>query len=93
MNADAPFHAAVAGNVGMPLRRQVLQRQGAFDSADHRTKLDQHAVARRLEDPPAMLRDDRIGRDPMLAQGLRRARFVEPHQPAVADDISRKDSD
>ena len=39
---------------------------------------------------PPLLRDDRIG-GAMLAQGRHRARFIEPHQPAVADDIGRKD--
>jgi hypothetical protein len=38
-----------------------------------------------------MLRDKRISRDPMLTQGPRRARLVKPHQPAVADHVSRKD--
>jgi hypothetical protein len=41
MDADAPLHSAVAGDCGVPLRRQVLKRQGALDSADHRAKLDQ----------------------------------------------------
>jgi hypothetical protein len=36
-----------------------------------------------------MLGNQWIGRDPMLAQRLRRARLVEPHQPAVADNIGR----
>ena len=91
MDADAPFHAAVAGDRGIPLRRQVLQGQGAFHGADYRGELDQDAVARRLKDPSAMLRDERIGSDPMLTHRLHRARFVDPHQPAVADDIGRKD--
>ena len=91
MDADAPLHAAVAGNCGIPLRRHLLQRQGAFDGADHRGELDQHTVAGRFEDPPVMLSDERIGSDLMLTHRLHRARFVEPHQPAVADDVSRKD--
>ena len=83
--------SAVAGNLGIPLRRQVLQRQGAFDGADHRRELDEEAVAGRFDYPPAMLRDERISCRAVLAQGPSRARFVEPHQPAVADDVSRKD--
>jgi len=91
MDADAPFHSAVAGNRGVPLRRQVLQRQGAFDGADYRGELDQDTVAGRFEDPTAMLRDARIGSGAMLAQHLNRARLVEPHQPAVADYVGRED--
>jgi hypothetical protein len=91
MDADAPFHSAVGGDCGVPLRRQVLQRQGAFDGADHGPKLDQEAVTGGLEDPPTVLRDKRISRDPMVAQGPRRARFVKPHQPTVADYVGRED--
>jgi len=91
VDADTPFHSPVAGKRGVPLRRQALQRQGAFDGAHHRGELDQHTVARCLEDPPAALGNDRIGRDPMVTHRLRRARFIEPHQPAVANDISRED--
>src|SRR6516225_1276544 len=91
MYANAPFHSAVAGNGGVPLCRQVLQRQGTFDSAYHRAKLDQHPVAGRLDYPPAALPNNRIGSGAMLAQRLNRARLVEPHQPAVTGDIGRKD--
>jgi len=91
MDADAPFHSAVAGNRGVPLRRQVLQRQGAFDGADYRGELDQDTVAGRFEDPSAVLSDDRIGRDPLVTHCLRRARFIEPHQPTVADYVGRED--
>jgi hypothetical protein len=69
VDADAPFHSMLAGNRGGPLRRQVLQRQGAIDGTDHRIELDQQAVAGCFEDPPAMLRDERVGDDAMLAQG------------------------
>src|SRR5262249_54458740 len=34
MDADAPFHSAFGGDCGVPLRRQALQCQGAFDNAD-----------------------------------------------------------
>ena len=65
--------------LGIASRRQALKRQGAFDGADHRAELDQHAVARRLDDPPAMLGDQWITRGAVLAQWLHRARFVGPH--------------
>jgi len=91
MDADAPFHAAFAGNPRVAFRRQLLQRQGAFDGANHRAELDQHPVAGGLDDPPAMLGDERISGGAMLTQCLRRARFVEPHQAAVAHHIGGKD--
>jgi len=79
MDADAPFHSALVGNRGMEVRRQPLQCQGAFDGADHRTELDQYPVAGCLNDPPAVLSDERIGSGAVLAQCPRGARLVEPH--------------
>ena len=73
MDADAPLQAAVARNSCIALRRELLQCQTAFDGADHRAELDQHPVAGGLDDPPAMLGDQRIGGGAMLAQCLRRA--------------------
>jgi len=67
VDADAPFHAALGWGLGIPLRRQPLQCQGAFDSADDRAKLDQEPVAGRLDDPPVMLGDHRISGGAMLA--------------------------
>src|SRR6516165_7462721 len=58
MDAHTPFHSPVAGKRGVPLRRQALQRQSAFDGADYRAELDQHTVAGRFEDPPVMLSDE-----------------------------------
>ncbi len=92
MDADAPFHAAFGGYARIALRRQLLQCQGALHGADHRAELDQHAVAGGLDDPPAMMGDERIGGSAMLAQCLCGARFVEPHQPAVAGHIGGENS-
>jgi hypothetical protein len=61
MDTHAPFHSAIAGNARIALRRQLLQREGALDGTDHRGEFDQHAVAGGLDDPPAMLGDERIG--------------------------------
>jgi hypothetical protein len=91
VDTDAPLHAAFGRGPGIPLFRQPLQPQAAFDGADHRSELNESAVAGRLDDPPAVLGDDRISSGAVLAQGLRRARFVDPHQPAVADHIGSKD--
>jgi hypothetical protein len=44
-----------------------------------------------LDDPPAMLGDERIGSGTMVAQHSRRTRLVSLHQPAVADHVGRED--
>jgi len=85
MDADAPFQSALVGNCGIALRCQLLQRQSAFDGND-RNELDQDPVAGGLNDP-AMLNDERIGSGAMLAQCLRSARLIKPHQPTVTDAI------
>ncbi len=91
MDADAPFHSALVANPRILLRHQLLQRDRALDGADHRAELDQDTIARRLDDAAAMLGDERIGGGPMLAQPLRRACFVEPHQARIAGHIGGKD--
>jgi hypothetical protein len=68
-----------------------LQREGAFDGADHRAEFNQEPVASCLDDPPAMLGDERIGGGTMLAQCQRGTRLVLTHQPAVAGDIGGED--
>ena len=40
MDADAPVHAAFGRGLGIPLCREPLQPQSAFDGADHGAKLD-----------------------------------------------------
>jgi hypothetical protein len=62
-----------------------------LDGADHRAELDQHPVAGGLDDPPAMLGDERISGHAMLAYCPRRARLVVAHQPRVAGHIGGKD--
>jgi hypothetical protein len=55
--------------------------------ADDRAELDQHAVTGGLDDPPAMLGDERIGSSAVLTQGPRRARLVRPisrEYPAIS---------
>ena len=91
MNADTPFHAAFAGNPGIVLRCQSLQCDRTFNRTDHRAELDQHPVAGGLDQPPAMSSDNRVARSAMLAERLRRACLVEPHQPRIACDIGCED--
>jgi hypothetical protein len=79
MNPDAPFHALVAGDCRIALCRQPLKHDGAFDCADHRGELDQHAITGGLDDPPAMLDNERVGGGAMLAQCPCRAGFVLAH--------------
>ena len=91
MDADAPFRAAVTGNPRVALRGQLLQGHGTFDGADYRDEFDQQPVTGHLDDPPATLAYERAGGGMLLAQGLRRASPVLPHQLAKARDIGGED--
>jgi len=61
------------------------------DGPNHRGEIDQHAIASCLDDPPAVFGNEWISGDPVFAQRPRRACFVEPHQPAVANHVSGED--
>jgi hypothetical protein len=45
-----------------------LQPNRALNGTDHRAELDQHSVASRLDDPTAMVGDERIGGGAMVAK-------------------------
>ena len=91
MDAHAPFHSALAGQIGVAFLCELLESEGAFNGTNDRGELNQHAIAGRLNDPPTMLRDDRIRRGAMLAQCLRGACLIEPHEPTVTNEIGGKD--
>ena len=63
MDAHAPFHSALAGEIRVALHCELLQREGTFDGPNHRGELDQHAVTSCLDDAPAMLGNEWIGGD------------------------------
>jgi len=73
MHANAPIHSTIVRNPGIAFRHQLLQHNGALHGTDHGAEFHQCAVAGGLDDPPAMLGDQRIGGGAMLAQCLRRA--------------------
>jgi hypothetical protein len=68
-----------------------LQCESAFDGTDHRAEFDQDPVAGRVDDPPAMFGNKRVGCHTMLAKRLRRACLVLAHQQRIASDIGGED--
>jgi len=58
---------------------------------DHARKLDEHAVTRRLDDPPLAYGDAGVGHLlPQLLEGRDRPGLVDAHEPTVADDVRCK---
>jgi hypothetical protein len=68
-----------------------LHRHGAFDRRDHGREFDEHPVAHRLEDSPAVRGDDRPSGLAPLAHRLGGSGLVLAHHARVADDIGGKD--
>ncbi len=92
VNPDAEADALGLGEVRLPPRHALLDRDRAGDGVHHARELAEHAVARQLDDPAAVLGDERL--DQLLAVGLQpgqRAGLVLTHEPRVADHVGRQD--
>jgi hypothetical protein len=93
VNADAKLDAIVVGLICILLGHAALNFDGASRCIDGAGKLDQHAVASRLDDASAVLDD--AGVDERFSEGLemsKRAFLVGTHQAAIASDIRRQNS-
>src|SRR5208282_2068941 len=91
IDADAEDNSLVLLDIAVALDNATLNGDGAGHRVDHAGKIHQQAVARGLDDASAVGGDGGI--DQVLAHGLegtQGADFVDPHQPAIADDIRRQ---
>jgi hypothetical protein len=91
VNTDAEFDPRVRRHIGVLVRHATLDFDRATQGVYPAGEFHQHAVACRLDDPPAMLDEDGIneGFSDRLELG-QRAFLVGPHQAAIADDIRRQ---
>ena len=76
-------------HIGAAVDHQPLDLNRAFDGRDDGGKLQQEAVARRLDDAASSPRHW-ARRLAMLAHRARRARLVLAHEPRVADDSAAR---
>src|SRR5262249_20543616 len=91
VNADAKFNALGRRHRGILLHHGTLHLNGASGGIDRTSELDQHAIAGRLDDPPAMRGDGGIEQG--LSRGLEASQyafFVSTHQAAISGDIRRQ---
>ena len=92
VDADAKADALGLGAAGLALDHAALDGDGALDRLDHARELDQGAVAHELDQPAAMVRQQRV--DQLGAMGLQAGQgrgLGRLHQPAVADHVGRQD--
>ena len=93
VDPDPEADALVLGRGRPPARRRRLDREGALDGVDDAAELAERAVASQLDDPAAVLGQERL--DQLLAESLEapeRAGLVALHQPRVADHVRDEDS-
>ena len=91
VDADAKLDPQVGRHVDIPLRHRALHFHRIASRIHGTGELDQHAVARGLDDAPVVRLD--AGIDQGLAQHFQlrqRPLLVATHQPAIAGDISRQ---
>ena len=92
MDADAKREAAVLRHgrrCASAMRALNVDR--AAHGVDGAGEFDQHAVAGGLDDAAAMFGDFRIDqRAPAVLEPRQSSLFVAPHEPAVTDDVRRK---
>jgi hypothetical protein len=79
-------------DVRISARHLALDVHRALNGVDRALELDQHAVAGRLDEPPAVRGDGGIDHfEAMRFQARKRARLVGFHEPAVAGHVGRED--
>jgi hypothetical protein len=91
VDADAEDDAPSLRHRSVAARHAALDRERAADCVDDAPELDEHAVARRLDDAAAVTGDR--GVDELAAVRLQRrqgADLVDAHQAAIADDVRRQ---
>jgi hypothetical protein len=88
VDADAVGDAHFLWDLVLAVGHEALDLQGALNGVDHALELHEKAVARRLDDAPAVLGD--LGVDERGAVRLlpgERSRFVSGHQTAEAHHV------
>src|SRR5665213_3732366 len=91
MNADPEVDPRWLRHAAILFCHAMLNFDRAADRIDRAGEFDQYAVTGGLDDTPAMFGNGRI--DDRFADCLepgQRAFFAGPHQPAIANDISRQ---
>ena len=92
-NPNAKDDAALRRQFGICPSHPLLQVNSALHRVDSAGELNQHAVARDLEDPAPVMGDQRLQH--FFAAGLERSErsgFVALHEAAVANHIGSKNS-
>ena len=91
VDADAVADADVLAPLRLPLGHRLLDPGGRGDRVDDAGELDQHPIARGLDDAAVVFGDCRVDHlvavRPLARQG---ARLVRLHEPGVPDHVGRQ---
>src|SRR5215471_18692677 len=91
VQANPKLNTPLRRNLGIALGHLPLDIDSTAQGVDDTGKLNKHAVARRLNNAPAVFRD--LGIDDRASVALERGQcafFIQTHQPRIASDIRCK---
>ena len=92
VNPNAEADGSLVGDAVVPLDHTFLNADAAFDGGDNAGKLQQQAIAHRLDDAPAMFGDQGVDQfGAVRAQSAERTGFVRTHKTRIADNVSGYD--
>ena len=92
MQPDPEHDGGVLGLIPIGFGHGLLELDGGAKCINGAGELDQRAIARQFDQPPAMTCQNRL--QPLRSMGLQArqgAVLIPAHQPRVAHDICRKD--
>src|SRR5260370_944434 len=86
IDSDAKLHLPLGWQIRVLGLDGRLNFDGALDRIDDAGELGKYAVARGIDEAPAMRLDQRIDQLAMRGQSAERRLFVLPHEAAIAED-------
>jgi hypothetical protein len=91
VNANAELQPAVRGKALVRLGELLLRLHRTLHGIHGARELGEHAVARGVRDPAAVLGNEAVQDLPAGGENAQRPDLVRPHQAGIAGDVRRED--